>query len=166
VGPPDLEETMALSIRSPAFDENAEIPDKYSKDGRNLSPELIWSGVPEGTRSFALVVEDPDAPSGMFRHWAVYDIPGDQTGLKEGEDVSAYGVGVNDFGNARYDGPQPPRGHGVHHYHFRLAALDTDHVRGLSNDASAANVRDKIQRHLIEEAETVGTYESAMASIG
>ena len=157
---------MALSIRSPAFDENAEIPDKFTKDGGNVSPELTWSSVPEGTRSFALVVEDPDAPSGTFRHWAIYDIPGDRMGLKQGEDVSAFGAGVNDFGNTRYDGPQPPRGHGIHHYHFRLAALDIDHVGGLSGDASAVNVWDKIQPHLIEEAETVGIYENAMAPTG
>ena len=157
---------MALSIRSPAFGENEKIPDKFAKDGGNHSPELIWSGAPEGTRSFALVVEDPDAPSGMFRHWAAYDIPGDRTSLREGEDSSVYGQGVNDFGNKGYDGPQPPRGHGLHHYHFRLAALDTDHVPGLSGDASAAKVWEKVQPHVIEEAETVGTYETAMAPVG
>jgi Raf kinase inhibitor-like YbhB/YbcL family protein len=157
---------MALKLESPAFRDNARIPDDHAKDGRNLSPELQWSGVPEGTRSFALLVEDPDAPSGTFRHWAVYDIPGDRTSLGEGEDVSGYGVGVNDFGNKQYDGPQPPRGHGVHHYHFRLAALDTDKVPGLSGDPKAVNVWDKIQPHLIEETELIGTYETEMASAG
>ena len=157
---------MTLTVRSPSFSENEKIPDKHAKDGRNLSPALQWSGAPENTRSFAFLVEDPDAPSGMFRHWALYDIPGDRTGLREGEDLSDYGQGVNDFGNKGYDGPQPPRGHGVHHYHFRLAALSVDKVPGLSGNPSASNVWDKVQPHLIEEAETVGTYETAMAPAG
>ena len=157
---------MALNIRSPSFDTNAAIPDKHARDGRNLSPELQWSGAPERTRSFALIVEDPDAPSGTFRHWALFDIPGDRTVLREGEDVSAHGRALNDFGTKDYEGPQPPQGHGVHHYHFRLAALDTDHLRGISGDASAVNMWDKVQPHLLEEAETVGTYENAMAPAG
>jgi Raf kinase inhibitor-like YbhB/YbcL family protein len=150
---------MTLSIKSPAFDQNTRIPDKFAKDGSNLSPELRWSGAPEGTRSFALMIEDPDAPSGMFRHWAVYDIPADRTSLAEGQSVAEFGRGANDFGNMRYDGPQPPRQDGPHHYHFRLAALDTDQVRGLPDDASAASVWDKIRPHVLEEAELVGTYE-------
>ena len=157
---------MAFTIRSPSFRDGETIPDKHSKDGRNLSPELQWEGVPEGTRSFALIIEDPDAPSGTFRHWAVYDIPGDRTGLGEGEDLSGYGLGVNDFGNQGYDGPQPPQGHGVHHYHFRLAALNADRVPGLSGKPSVVNVWDKIQPHLIAETELVGTYETEMAPAG
>lgn len=157
---------MALTIRSPSFRDGEKIPDKHSKDGRNLSPELQWDGVPEGTRGFALIVEDPDAPTGTFRHWAVYDIPGDRTGLAEGEDVSNYGVGVNDFGNQRYDGPQPPRRSGVHHYHFRLAALNTDKLAGLQGKASAIAAWDKAQKHIIEEAELVGTFEVETAEAG
>ena len=157
---------MAFTLQSPAFDNGGAIPPEHSRAGRNLSPKLIWSDPPEGTRGFALLVEDPDAPSGTFRHWAVYDIPGDRTTLGEGEDVSAYGQGVNDFGNKGYDGPQPPPGHGVHHYHFRLAALDVDKVPGLSGDPSAANVWDKAQPHRIAETELVGTYETEMADTG
>ena len=156
----DPEKAMTLKIESPSFDSNATIPDDHVREGRNLSPELRWSGAPAGTSSFALLVEDPDAPSGMFRHWAVYDIPGDRSSLGEGEDVSAYCAGVNDFGTLRYEGPQPPKGHGVHHYHFRLAALDVQRIPGLSGKPSAANVWDKAQPHLIEQAELVGTYET------
>ena len=116
------------------------------------------------SESFVLVVEDPDAPSGTFRHWAVYDIPGDKMGLNEGEDVSKFRQGVNDFGNQSYDGPEPPLGHGVHHYHFRLAALDTAHIQDVQGKAKASAIWDKAQSHLIEKAEVVGTFEAkAMA---
>jgi Raf kinase inhibitor-like YbhB/YbcL family protein len=153
---------MTLKLESPAFDNGSEIPNKFAKDGRNVSPPLQWSGAPEGTRSFALIVEDPDAPAGMFRHWAVYDIPGDREGLREGEKLEQAGMGANDFGNIRYDGPQPPRGHGTHHYHFKLAALNTDNLRGVPDDAPAEAVWDKAQKHIIEEAELVGTYQIPM----
>jgi Raf kinase inhibitor-like YbhB/YbcL family protein len=155
---------MALRIHSPAFADGAPIPDKYTRSGRNFSPPLEWTGTPEGTRSFVLLIEDPDAPSGTFRHWAVYDIPGDKIGLDENADVSKFRQGVNDFGNEGYDGPQPPPGHGVHHYHFRLAALDTDRLEGVQGKVKAAAVWDKAQAHKIEEAELVGTFETkAMA---
>jgi hypothetical protein len=107
-----------------------------------------------------LLIEDPDAPSGTFRHWALYDIPGDKIRLKENEDLSKFSHGVNDFGNQGYDGPQPPHGHGVHHYYFRLAALDTDRLVGVQGKAKASAVWDKAQPHLLEEAELVGTYEA------
>jgi Raf kinase inhibitor-like YbhB/YbcL family protein len=150
---------MALKLESPAFDDGGKIPDKFAKDGRNVSPPLIWSGAPPGTRAFVLIVEDPDAPNGTFRHWAVYDIPGDWQGIDEGKDLSGFGLGVNDFGNRGYDGPQPPPGHGTHHYHFRLAAIGEDHLSGIADDASVATVWDKAQPHLIEQTELVGTYE-------
>jgi Raf kinase inhibitor-like YbhB/YbcL family protein len=150
---------MALKLISPAFDHGRRIPDEHARVGRNISPPLEWTGVHEGTRSFVLVVEDPDAPGSSFWHWAVYDIPGDRITLHEGEDVSSYGLGINDFGNRGYDGPQPPRGHGVHHYHFRLAALGTDHLDGLDNSPRAAAVWDKAQKHVLNVAELIGTYE-------
>jgi Raf kinase inhibitor-like YbhB/YbcL family protein len=149
---------MAFSISSPAFAAGDSIPDRFSKDGGNASPPLQWSDVPEGTRSFALLVEDPDAPSGTFRHWAVYDIPADRQGLDEGVDVSAFGRGRNDFGNDGYDGPRPPSGHGAHRYYFRVAALDTDRLSDVADGSSAAAVWDEALRHVIEEAELVGTY--------
>ena len=155
---------MALRIRSPAFGDGAPIPDEFTRSGRNFSPPLEWSNAPEGTRSFVLLIEDPDAPSGTFRHWAVYNIPGDKIRLDENEDVSKFGVGVNDFGNEGYDGPQPPLGDGPHHYHFRLAALDTDRLVGIQGKAKASAIWDKAQPHVLDQAEIVGTYEArAMA---
>src|SRR5690606_5678044 len=116
---------MAFTLESPAFENGQTIPEAYVREGGNLSPPLRWSGAPAGTRSFLLVVEDPDAPRGVFRHWAVYDIVAERTELPEGTaGPERFRQGVNDFGNDRYDGPRPPKGHGIHHYHFRLSALD------------------------------------------
>src|SRR5688500_16599543 len=120
---------MAFALSSPAIKPDAPIDDKFAREGGNLSPPLEWLGAPEGTRSFAVIVEDPDAPRGVFRHWAAYDIPADKSRLDEGEGRRSGDLrqGANDFGNLGYDGPQPPEGHGPHHYHFRVAALDVDH---------------------------------------
>ena len=154
---------MALSVASPAFSNGQRIPERYSRSGGNVSPPLEWHDAPRNTRSFAVVVEDPDAPRGTFRHWAVYNVPPAYQGLGEdsgaGSPGAALEMAVNDFGNRTYDGPQPPHGHGMHHYHFRLLALDVPELR-LPARASVKEVMDAAQPHVIGEAETVGTYES------
>lgn len=150
---------MAFTLTSPAFANDQRIPDRHTRRGGNVSPALEWSGAPAGTQGFALIVEDPDAPSGTFRHWAMHGIPGDATGLPEGagaEDGRRHGV--NDFGNAGYDGPEPPEGHGPHRYAFRLAALDQPHLE-LPDHVSAGPMWDEALRHVLEEAELVGIYE-------
>ena len=153
---------MSLSLSSPAFPTNDHIPGQFSRDGANLSPPIEWRGAPRKTRSFALIVEDPDAPRGIFRHWAAYDIPSDSQRLAEGagsrEQGAALRMGTNDFGNARYDGPQPPNGDGAHHYHFRLFALDVPRL-GLPEDATAEQVLEAAQEHSIAEADVIGTFE-------
>lgn len=151
---------MALKLNSPAFADGERIPRRFVRDGANLSPPLEWSGLPEGTRSLALIVEDPDAPRGMFRHWAAYDIPPDKAGLDEGEGRRSADLhqGANDFGNAAYDGPQPPSGHGPHHYHFKLAALDVDHL-DVGPRQRAEAVWAAAEPHVIAEAELVGLFE-------
>jgi Raf kinase inhibitor-like YbhB/YbcL family protein len=156
----EREDFMTLQVKSPAFAEGSTIPRKYTGDGENLSPPLHWSGAPSGTRSFALICEDPDAPSGTFRHWAVANIGPDQNGLSEGfgERPEGCAFARNDFGHATYDGPLPPRGHGVHHYHFRVAALDVDRIDA-SPDASAEELWREVSPHILEVAETVGTYQ-------
>lgn len=153
---------MTLALDSPAFDSGRPLPRRYAHGGDNLSPPLHWSGAPEGTRSFALVVEDPDAPKGTFRHWAIYDLPPDRRDLPEaaGRVGQPFGrQGVNDFGEARYDGPQPPRGHGVHHYHFRLLALDAERLE-TPHSAKVTDVLKAAQDHILAEAEMVATYEN------
>ena len=108
---------MAFELTSEAFEDGGTIPVRYTCDGENVSPPLAWSGAPEGTKSFALFVEDPDAPRGTFDHWIVYDIPADAEGLPEDAGASprleAPGgplQGKNDFGDVGWGGPCPPRG--------------------------------------------------------
>jgi Raf kinase inhibitor-like YbhB/YbcL family protein len=149
---------MAFAVTSPAFAEGSTIPRKYTGDGENLSPPLEWSGAPAGTRSFALICEDPDAPSGTFRHWAVANIPGDRTGVSEGGRAQQLDCGRNDFGHTSYDGPAPPRGHGPHHYHFKVAALDVDRI-DVAPDRSAAELWQSVRPHILAATETIGTYQ-------
>ncbi|MDG4875565.1 YbhB/YbcL family Raf kinase inhibitor-like protein [Mesorhizobium sp. WSM4935] len=155
---------MPLTLISPAFADGDPIPERFTRDGENVSPPLKWSGVPDGTRSLVLIVDDPDAPRGTFGHWAVFNISPDVEQLAEGEDgkpgTEALQQGKNDFGNASYDGPDPPVGHGVHHYHFRLAALDVPSL-GVPGQAGVKEIWKEARRHAIEAAELVGTYEHA-----
>lgn len=150
---------MTFALHSPVFNNGGAIPTRYTRDGENVSPPLRWSDPPREAKSFILVVEDPDAPSGTFRHWAVLDIAPGQTELREGAggEDGRRGQAVNDFGRARYDGPEPPVGHGLHHYHFRLAALDLAHL-DVPPDADVQAAWQAAQAHVIEEAELVGTY--------
>ena len=150
-----------MHLETPAFAPNQRIPDQFTRDGGNVSPRVEWSGAPQDTRSFAIVVEDPDAPSGTFRHWAAYDIDPDTNWLSEGAGSSVLGAPIqmatNDFGNARYDGPQPPKGHGKHRYRFRLFALDTAEL-DLGNEPTAEQVLEAASEHAIAEADVIGTF--------
>ncbi len=152
---------MALKLSSSAFAQGETIPKQYTCDGRNLSPPLRWSGAPDGTRSFLLVCGDPDAPSGIFHHWAAYDIPADRTGLEAGHGPESLGDGfgqaINDFGKSGYGGPCPPRGHGVHHYHFRLSALSEASLP-VTSSATCVEVMAIAQPYIIEFVELIGTY--------
>ncbi|HTX47003.1 MAG TPA: YbhB/YbcL family Raf kinase inhibitor-like protein, partial [Solirubrobacteraceae bacterium] len=106
-----------LRLRSPAFKHHEAIPARHASDGEDIAPELSWSGVPDGTKAFAIVVHDPDAPLvDGFTHWVAYGISGNTTSLPEGGgDVTE---GVNSTGKSGYMGPAPPPGHGTHHYYF------------------------------------------------
>ncbi|MCR4264658.1 YbhB/YbcL family Raf kinase inhibitor-like protein [Nitratireductor sp. ZSWI3] len=155
---------MSFALQSPAFPDGRSIPRRYARDGGNVSPPLVWQDAPEETKSFLLVVDDPDAPSGVFHHWLVYDM--DARSDRLAEDATA-GVAngslrqaVNDFGNRQYDGPQPPRGDGPHHYHFRLLALDVERLN-VPDGASIREIMREASSHLITETETVGTFEAA-----
>lgn len=148
---------MTIEVSSPAFESDAIIPKKYTGEGQDISPPLKWSGLPEGTKEIAIICDDPDAPTHKpFVHWVLYKIPADQTGLSEGAAEEAL-EGKNDFGGRGYGGCMPPRGHGVHHYHFKVYALDTefDAPAGLSKDELLA----AIEGHILDEGELVGTYE-------
>jgi hypothetical protein len=145
-----------LQLTSDAFQNGQPIPAQYTCDGADQTPALHWEEPPAGTKSFALVIDDPDAPSGTFRHWGVFDIPSSERSIGGGKHVGTE-VG-NDFGKAGYGGPCPPKGHGPHHYHFKLFALDTDKL-GLSPGSKVADVEKAAQQHAIASGELVGTYE-------
>nr|CAD6438816.1 YbhB/YbcL family Raf kinase inhibitor-like protein [Rhizobium sp. Q54] len=151
---------MAFTITSLAFADGMPIPEKYTRLSENLMPPLKWSGAPEQTKSYILIVEDPDAPNGTFYHCGVSNIPGDWTELSQSADTAPGGglrFSQNDFGNSQYDGPQPPKGHGLHHYHFRLAALDVAHVT-FPEAAGVEALWVGVQEHLLEEAAVTGTF--------
>lgn len=149
---------MNFVMRSPAFYDGSPIPRRYSHDGDNVAPPLEWEGAPDGTRSFMLMVEDPDAPRGTFRHWGLYNIAGDCHSLPEDGMTDEKACAVNDFGHRSWDGPEPPRGHGCHHYHFRLAALDVDRLP-VTPDANVESMWNAAKGHVLGETELVGTYE-------
>ena len=148
---------MTIDVSSPAFEAGATIPRKHTGEGQDVSPPLRWSSIPQGTREIAIICDDPDAPSQKpFVHWVIYKIPADQKALPE-DGIEGALEGINDFGRRDYDGCMPPQGHGVHHYHFKVYALDTklDAPVGLSKDELLAAMGGSI----LDEGELVGTYE-------
>jgi Raf kinase inhibitor-like YbhB/YbcL family protein len=156
---------MTLAITSPAFASLGSIPLRFTREGANISPAIEWHDAPPETRSFALVVEDPDAPRGIFRHWVAYDIPASSTSLKEGDGSPEPGtlrMGRNDFGISRYDGPQPPAGHGPHQYHFRLLALDVSEL-DVPAQSSATDVLAAAKPQCLAEAQIIGLFENPHA---
>lgn len=150
-----------LAVRSPAFEDGGSIPRKYTCDGEDVAPPLEWEGAPPETKSFLLLMEDPDAPSGVFRHWALYDIAAERTRLPEattsGAKTERLGHGSNDFGSDHYRGPCPPRGHGAHRYVFRLAALNVPTLQ-VPDDPSALDVWRAGEPYIIAEATLTGRY--------
>jgi Raf kinase inhibitor-like YbhB/YbcL family protein len=154
---------MSFRLTSTVFEESGEMPSRYTCEGANVSPPLEWSGAPEGTRSFLLVMEDPDAPGGVFRHWGVYGIAADRTllpeGVGHGVKTEPLGHGINDYGHPRYDGPCPPETDSAHRYIFRLAALDIDAPVSVPKEP-VADLLERARPHIIGEAVLVGTYAS------
>jgi Raf kinase inhibitor-like YbhB/YbcL family protein len=145
-----------LQLTSDAFQDGQPIPTQFTCDGADQTPALHWGEPPAGTKSFALVIDDPDAPSGTFRHWGVFDIPASVRSI--GGSQRAGTEVTNDFGKTGYGGPCPPKGHGPHHYHFKLFALDTERL-GVAPNAKVVDVENAARSHAIAEGELVGTYE-------
>lgn len=150
-----------LTITSPAIASGAAIANDYACTGADRSPALKWSNAPQSTKTYALVVEDPDAPGGTFIHWVAYNIPSEinslPAGLPQTAEIAGGGKnGVNGFGHLGYNGPCPPPGK-MHHYHFRLFALDSTLAPGDNADADA--VRSAMNGHVVASAELVGTFE-------
>jgi Raf kinase inhibitor-like YbhB/YbcL family protein len=151
---------VSFELRSSAFQQNLSIPTKYTCDGANVSVPLSWRDAPPATKSFALIVDDPDAPSGIWVHWVLYDLPASSHAL--GEAIPNQGTlgngtkqGVNDFGKVGYAGPCPPRGP-AHRYFFKLYALVR--VTELKPSATKQQLLQAMKEHILAEVELVGTY--------
>ena len=142
-------------LTSAAFAAGESIPRRHSCEGEDLSPPLSWTALPEGSRSLALIVDDPDAPAGRFIHWLAWDIAPDAGGLEEGERPPL--EGRNGFGTVGYRGPCPPRGHGSHRYRFRLHALAGK--LGLAAGAEVAELERALSGNVVAVAELYGTYQ-------
>ena len=150
---------MPFRLFSSGFSEGGSIPALYTCDGADLSPPLEWSGAPAETRSFALVLEDPDAPAGVWCHWLLHDIGAKVHELPQGCRPGALGLsGTNDFAKPGYGGPCPPKGHGPHRYLFKLHALDV-HTLGLPAGARRAELLEAIKGHVLAAAGYMGRFE-------
>ena len=151
-----------MILKTNAFQQSEAVPEKYTCDGANVSPELMWEDAPKEAKSFALICDDPDAPVGTFNHWVLYGLAADQTRLPENlakkAEVSspASRQGTNDFGQPGYGGPCPPRG-SKHRYFFKLYALDTDIQ--LSPGAKKRDLEAAMKGHVLATAEVMGTYQ-------
>ena len=159
--PTEAAVTNQLTITSEAFANGQSIPTKYSCVGRNISPPLAWNEPPAGTQSFALIMDDPDAPVGTWVHWVLYNIPLAKRDLQEdlpitgkNIDPNAIYVGKNSSGNIGYDGPCPPSG--THRYIFKLYALDT--TINLLPGVSKEQVLKEMDGHILAQGELVGTF--------
>ena len=151
-----------MRLKSSAFENDAEIPNVYTCDGDDCSPPLAWRDPPADTRSFVLLCDDPDAPGGIWHHWAAYDIPAGVQSLAEGAAQQSKALGfkqaVNDFRRPGYGGPCPPEGHGLHHYHFHLLALSVDRLP-VGAHPTCPDVERAARKHALGEAVLIGVYE-------
>jgi hypothetical protein len=148
-----------MKLTSPAFPEGGAIPKQYTCDGKDISPPLAWSDVPAGTKSFALICDDPDAPAGVWVHWVAYDLPASSTGLPEAvparEEIPGGGrQGRNDFRKIGYNGPCPPSG--THRYVFTVSALDG--TLELSAGATKGELVAALNGHVLAEGRLTGNY--------
>jgi Raf kinase inhibitor-like YbhB/YbcL family protein len=141
-----------MKLSSEDFKENETIPSRFTCDGEDLCPHLHWEDAPQGTRSYALSMTDPDSPGGTFIHWLVHDISKDFTGVERGVIPKGAKQVKNDFGRESYGGPCPRSG--THRYHFALYALDIDHLV----DVSRSNFFKLVDEHTLDRAELMGRY--------
>lgn len=151
-----------MKLTSSAFEHHGGIPKKHTGEGEDVSPPLAWTNAPDGTRSFALICHDPDAPlvspgNYGFVHWVLYGIPGSASQLPES--VQEHTAGVNNFGKQGYGGPMPPNGHGTHHYFFWLLALDAE--PSLEQGLTMWELLERIEGNVVGMNRLVGTYSRA-----
>jgi Raf kinase inhibitor-like YbhB/YbcL family protein len=150
---------MSFQLTVDGFADGAKIPSRFTCDGEGLSPALRWTGEPPETKSFALIMDDPDAPGGTFNHWLVWDIPAHIHSFSNREEHASFGKsGRNDFQKRGYGGPCPPKGGGLHRYVFRLFAVDTPRL-GLSPGANRSALDRVLHQHALAKTEYMGCYE-------
>jgi Raf kinase inhibitor-like YbhB/YbcL family protein len=152
---------MTLQLTSGAFESGKSIPAKFTGDGADVSPPLQWSAGPQGTKSFALICDDPDAPAGTWVHWVLWNLPAgtkqlDEHVAKDATLLNGASQGTNDFKRTGYDGPAPPRGK-PHRYYFRIYALDR--TLPLKAGATKKDLLDALKGHVLGEGELMGTYQ-------
>jgi Raf kinase inhibitor-like YbhB/YbcL family protein len=160
---PGEEKLMTLTLTSPAFKDNERLPVKHTGEGEDVSPPLDWAGAPAGAKSFAVICDDPDAPLGTWDHWLIWNIPADRKGLPEGvaktetvADLGGARQGNNSWPKIGYWGPMPPKGHGNHHYIFRVYALDA--VLDLPAGSKKKALEAAMKGHVLAEGKLVGLY--------
>ncbi|MGK8521790.1 YbhB/YbcL family Raf kinase inhibitor-like protein [Nocardia asteroides] len=147
--------TNDISVRSPAFDHGDPIPTVYTCNGRNEPPPLTWTA-PAQAADLALIVDDPDAPSGLFTHWVVSNIPPTTTSIEQGQTPAGGVVSLNSANRAEYFGPCPPAGTGVHHYRFTVYALS--HPVTVTPDTTPDAARSAIVDASLGDGQLIGTY--------
>jgi len=152
---------MAFQLTTTAFRDGGSIPKKFTCDGPDVSPALSWGDPPAGTKSLAIICDDPDAPGGTWVHWVLYDLPADTRKLPEGiakdHQLKNGGLqGRNDFGKIGYNGPCPPRG-SEHRYFFKIYALDSK--TGLKAGATKSDLERAMNKHVLAQAQFVGRYQ-------
>ncbi|MGA2002109.1 MAG: YbhB/YbcL family Raf kinase inhibitor-like protein [Terriglobales bacterium] len=151
---------MAFALKSPDFASGEEIPKRFTCSGEDQSPALEWSNAPNGTKALALIVDDPDAPTGTWVHWVIYNMPGNAHSLRQGIERKAELAdrtrqGKNDFRKIGYNGPCPPPGN-PHRYFFKLYALDAE--LKLAPGASKSDLEKAMEGHVLGQAEWMGRY--------
>ena len=142
-----------MEIKS-VFREGETVPERYTCDGRNINPPLDFSGIPKGTKSLALIIDDPDSPSGVFTHWIVWNIPLDNKAIKENSVPRGSVQGLNDFGQAGYGGPCPHQG--IHRYRFRVFALDV--LLAVPTNPVKDYISKAMDGHVLDSAVLTGVY--------
>lgn len=156
----NLKNMGELKISSPSFQDSGKIPARYTCDGENLSPAIQIEKIPNGTKSLVLIVDDPDAVGGkIWDHWLVWNISPETILIPEGGTPVAAVLGITSFGDKKYGGPCPPSGSGIHHYRFKLYALDS--ILNLPPDSSKSQVEKAMTGRILDEAILTGLYERA-----
>ena len=156
--PPKGVTPASITVSSTTFASGAPIPVDFTCDGKDKSPQLTWSAMPATAKTIAIVVDDPDAPSGTFTHWIAWNLAPDTHALAEGAGAeTASGTsGMNDFGRAGWSGPCPPKGK-LHHYHFKVFGLDTSLTLGA--DAKRGALDTAMSGHMVAQGDLVGTFQ-------